>query len=313
MTTPNAEYLNAYITEAVQGPLREGRLFSFNIPGVSIKAKKSTIPIQDGSDYFKNKRSKGKSQQIVTVGAYTPETRIFGTEPAYQSRTRTYRTISINTPIHVADRFMMNDMQFYQIKELIDQGTLVQEFADAIHESIETSLLAVTPTGASVGGGAADAISFSDYTVMRKEINTKSQGSALLGHAILHEDQEAFLAGLQNLNAPYNTLGQKGVADLEAGEVVGRFNNIVTHSSKRIPTDGGAGAYGLLLAPDPSKGKAGDALGVAIGYLGDFMWIKDQEKECYKAVMSVEYGTYINDTRRVSRLHFQQNPINPTP
>lgn len=307
MTTPNAEFLNAYITEAVQGPLRSGRLFSFNVPGVSIPAKARTIPIQDGSNFFTQKRSTGKSQQLVQLGGYTPETRIFGADPAYQSRSRTYRTISINTPIHVADRFMMNDMQFYQIKELIDQGTLAKEFADAIHDKMETDLLAVTPSGASIGAGAADVIGLGDYSEMRRRINTTTKGGR--GHAIFTEDQETYLSGYQNLNAPYNALGDQGVENLNDGVLMQDYQNIATYSSARLTTDGGNGAYGLLLAPDPSKGKAGDALGVAIGYMGGFKWIRDEEKECYKCVLSVEYGVYINDTRRVFRLHYKSNPI----
>jgi hypothetical protein len=306
MTTPNAEFLSAYITEAIQGPLRSGRLFSFNVPGVSIKAKARTIPIQDGSSFFKNPRSRGKSQQLVQLGAYTPETRIFGTDPAYQNRTRTYRTISINTPIHVADRFMMNDMDFYQIKELIDQGTLAQEFADAIHDKMETDLLAVTPT-ITIGSGAADVVGLGDYSEWRRNINTTTKGGK--GHVILTEDQETYLSGYQNLNAPYNALGQQGVQNLNDGVLMQDYQNISTYSSARLTSDGSTGAYGLLLAPDSSKGKAGDALGVAIGYMGGFKWIEDKEQECYKCLLSIEYGVYINDTRRVFRLHYKSNPI----
>lgn len=308
MTTPNAEWLSAYITEAIQGPLRSGRLFTFNVAGVSIPAKSRTITIQDGSNFFKNPRSKGKNQQLVQLGAYTPETRIFGTDPAYQSRTRSYRTISINTPIHVADRFMKNDMDFYQIKELIDQGTLAQEFADAMHDRLETDLLAVTPS-TTIGGGAADVISLGDYTEWRRNINLTTKGGK--GHAILTEDQETFLSGYQNLNAPYNALGQQGVQNLNDGVLLQDYQNISTYSSARLTSDGSTGAYGLLIAPDSSKGKAGDALGVAIGYMGGFNWIEDKEQECWKALMSIEYGVYINDLRRVFRLHYKSNPIAP--
>lgn len=306
MTTPNAEYLNAFVTEAVQEPLRSGRLFSFNVPGVKIPAKQRTIPVQDGSNFFTQARSKGKSQQLVTVGAYTPETRIFGVDPAYQTRTRTYRTISINTPIHVADRFMMNDMQFYQIKELIDQGEIATQIADAFHDKIETDLLAVTPS-ITIGSGAADNIGLSDYSEMRRNINNTTKGGK--GHAILTEDQETWLSGYQTITAPYNAFGDQGVKNLNEGVLMSDYQGISTYSSARLTNDGGAGSYGLLLAPDPSKGKAGDALGVAIGYMGGFKWIKDDEAECYKVVMSIEYGVYINDTRRVFRLYFKTNPI----
>lgn len=310
MTTPNAEFLSAYINEAVQPYLRSGRLFSFNVPGVTIPTKARTIPVQDGSGFFTQNRSKGKTQQLVQLGAYTPETRIFGADPAYQTRSRTYRSISINTPIHVADRFMKNDMQFYQIKELIDQTNLAQEFANAIHDKMETDLLAVTPS-TTLGAGAADVISFSDYSEWRRNINTTTKGGR--GHAILTEDQETYLTSFQSITTPYNTLGDQGVKNLNDGILVSDYQNIATYSSARLTSDGSTGAYGLLLAPDTSKGKAGDALGIAIGYLGSFKWIDDQEEECYKALMSIEYGVYINDTRRVFRLHYKSNPINATP
>lgn len=314
-TTAAAEAISSYLQSLQLNELRYQGAVDIAVPGLSNipTTPHGSYPFKNVSSEFKMERTKGKTQQIPTVNGLTANTRITsGADSAYQPITRSYRNITINTPIEVAVKFSKFDKDFWQLP-INEQADIKARIDRAINENIQTNAFALqaSATASSVGG----ATTYPTLDLIRKvkdvaEFTYKNPVEEM-GYLFLNSPQANYMAAVhgfdaatstQTVRAPYNDLGQRGVDEYESGLIMKPILNTKILVSNLLSDGSGAtSTYNLYV-----KGK--DKLGVAFGYVSGFeMWDERNFSET-RIRFELEYGLFILDTRCVFRCEIIKQP-----
>lgn len=308
-----SEAISSYLKSLQLNELRHEGAVDIDVPGLNTipKTPHGSYPFKNVSDQFKMDGRKGKTQQIPTVNGLTANTRITsGVDSAYQPITRSYRNITINTPIEVAVKFSKFDKDFWQLP-INEQAGLKARIDRAINENIQTNAFALQSSATASAIGGATTLPTLDFIRKVKDVAELTYKNPVNdpGYLFLNSPQANYMAAVHGFDAapsaygkPHNDLGQRGVDEYESGLVMKPVlgtkilvSNLVADGSVSTST------YNLYI-----KGK--EKLGVAFGYVSGFeMWDEKNTSET-RVRFELEYGLFILDTRCVFRTELIKSP-----
>lgn len=314
--SPTAEYINSYLKELTQDELRESSGFDLSIPGVAPikKTQLASYRIKDCSEMFKRDRLKSKTQQIPRATGFTANTRVPGTQIPFQNVTRTYRNITIDTPIEVATKISDFDQQFFNLP-INEQQDILARMNRAISNKIHTSLFALVSaaTQATYAGGnigsATTLPTLDVYHKLRANAEADKHPTGEPMYNFLYTSQATYLAAAHGFDAapsafekPYNGLGDRGVNEFETGNIIKPIMGIKTCSSQLV-SDGSVATstYNLFIVGE-------NKLGAAFGHVSGFKVWNDNDYSEQRMKFELEYGVFILDERAVYKYELEKNP-----
>lgn len=313
-TYASAEFISSYLKNLRLNELRLSSCLDLSVPGLEgiKKTPGGSYPFKNVSSDFKQDRTRGKTQQIPTVNGLTANTRITsGVDSAYQNITRSYRNITINTPIECAVKFSNFDGDFWNLP-INEQADVKARIARAINENIHTNAFALQSSATASSVGSATALPTLD--IIRKvkdnaENATNKNPVEDPGYLFLNTSQTNYMAAVHGFDAtpsayskPYNDLGERGMQEYETGLIMKPILNTTICTSNLI-ADGSVSTstYNLYI-----KGR--EKLGVAFGYVSGFDMWEDKNTSEQRIRFELEYGLFILDTRCVYRLELIKQP-----
>lgn len=308
-------------SEAISSYLKNLSLFenryqgSMDIPVDGLSPMKKTpvgsYAFKNISNEFKQDRTRGKTQQIPTYGKLTANTRITsGVDSAYQPWTRSYRNITINTPIEVAVKFTKFDKDFWNLP-VSEQANVKGEIDRAINENIQANAHALQSAATASSVGGATTLPTVDFIRKVKDVAeyTYKNPVEAPGYLFLNSPQANYMATVHGFEAtpstygkPFNDLGERGVQEYESGMIMKPIANTKILISNLV-SDGSVGTstYNLYVK---GEGK----LGVAFGYVSGFEMWDDRNTSETRMRFELEYGLFILDTRAVFRTELIKQP-----
>lgn len=315
--SPTTEYISTFLKGLLLNENRYSSAFDLAIPGLAPIKKNAlgSYGIKDCSSMFKMENTRGKTQQIPTATGFTAVTRVPGVDPAYQNITRTYRNITIDTPIETSVKISKFEKDFWNLP-LSEQGDIIARMARALNENVHTALFALasaatqTTFGGSNIGGATTVPTLDVYRKLRTFAEqTQKLPAEDQGHLFLNPSQALYLAGVHGFDAtpsayskPYDALGDRGNQEYESGDVLRNIAGIKTYKSGLVADGSGAtSTYNLYI-----HGK--DKLGVGFGYISGFDVWEDKNTSETKMKFEFEYGVFALDTRAVTKVELIKNP-----
>lgn len=313
-TISTDQQISSFLKNLRLNELRLSSCLDVSVPGLEgiKKTPGGSYPFKNVSSEFKMDRTRGKSQQIPTINGLTANTRITtGVDSAFQNITRSYRTITINTPIEVAVKFSNFDGDFWNLP-INEQADVKARIARAINENIHTNAFALVSSATASSIGGATTLPTLDFIRKLKDNAENATNKNPVddpGYLFLNTSQTNYMAAVHGFDAapsaysaPWEKMGDRGLQEYETGLIMKPILGTTICTSNLLSDGSGStSTYNLYI-----KGK--EKLGVAFGYVSGFDMWDDKNTSEQKIRFECEYGLFILDTRCVYKSELIKQP-----
>lgn len=313
--SPSAEYITSFLQELMQDELRASSCFDLSIPGLPPikKTRLSTYRIVDYSEKFRKEGRRGKTQQIPRASGLSAHQVVPGAQITTSNITRTYRNITIDTPVGIAVETNEFDDYFWNlpIREKQDlMARIGRGCIDYVHRDVfnlVTSATQATFAGSPLGGPTV-VVSPDFLRKLKSNITTDNHPTNEPLYAILHTDQTDWLAisdlAGTNPGAPYNTKGDRGLQEYETGDIVRPISGIRICSSGMVVNGSvETSTWNFFIV---GEGK----IGAAFGHVSGFRIDKDERRVGSPSTIKYEFefNSFLIDERAVYKFEAKKSP-----